>query len=128
MEVLLHHIYEYKKGLRNLVLHTMHKELLPEAEIKLQKQNVSYIVQRVTNTKVNIFFGNNECLDVIRHIGLKPLNTFTPEEDFILGIMLGYDRKQQCERYIKLKQKAPTPFNEISLFKIREQTKRLVSL
>ena len=33
----------------------------------------------------------------------KPLNKLTPEEDFMLGIMLGYDISMQCERYCKPK-------------------------
>lgn len=33
----------------------------------------------------------------------RPLNQLTPEEDFILGAMLGYDICAQCERYCKRK-------------------------
>ena len=29
----------------------------------------------------------------------RPLNMLTPEEDFILGAMLGYDICAQCKRY-----------------------------
>lgn len=29
----------------------------------------------------------------------RPLNLLTPEEDFILGAMLGYDICAQCKRY-----------------------------
>lgn len=29
----------------------------------------------------------------------RPLNRLTPEEDFILGAMLGYDICAQCKRY-----------------------------
>lgn len=102
MKVLLHHIYEYKKGLRNLVLHTLNASLRHQAEEKLIRQNIPYEIREVTPTKVNIFFGAEECVDVIRLIGDKPLNYFTPEEDYILGTMLGYDRLQQCRRYIKM--------------------------
>ena len=39
-------------------------------------------------------------LDVYkRQIIIRPLNKLTPEEDFILGAMLGYDICQQCKRY-----------------------------
>ena len=36
---------------------------------------------------------------------MKPrsLSDLTDEEDFILGVMLGYDRLKQCERYLKRK-------------------------
>ena len=29
----------------------------------------------------------------------------TPEKDFMLGVLLGYDKTKQCERYLKLKEK-----------------------
>ncbi len=106
MKVLTHHIYEYKKGLRHLVLHTLDASLKVEAELKLQQQGIDYIVRYVTPSKINLFFGNPECVDVIDKIGNKNLNEFTPEEDFILGTMLGYDRLQQCARYIKKKNSA----------------------
>ncbi len=104
MKVLVHHIYEYKKGLRHLVLHTLDASFRYEAERKLQIQNIDYIVREVTPSKINLFFGDKECVDVLREIGNKKLNEFTPEEDFILGTMLGYDGVLQCRRYLKLKQ------------------------
>lgn len=105
MKVLSHHIYEYKKGLRHLVLHTLDANLRFEAEAKLRQRNISYVIRQVTETKINIFFGDEACIEVIRAIGDKKLNEFTPEEDFILGIMLGYDSLKQCDRFLKLKQK-----------------------
>ncbi len=33
----------------------------------------------------------------------RPLNQLTPEEDFILGTMLGYDLCAQCERFCERK-------------------------
>lgn len=33
----------------------------------------------------------------------RPLNLLTPEEDFMLGTMLGYDICAQCERYCERK-------------------------
>ncbi len=103
MQVLNHHIYEYQKGLRHLVLHTMNSKDLERAERKLQKYEIDYLTVRVNSTKVNIFFGSQECVDVVRSFNGKPLNLLTAEQDFILGIMLGYDRKAQCERFLKRK-------------------------
>lgn len=105
MKVLVHHIYEYKKGLRHLVLHTLDSNLRIEAERKLKLQSIDFIVREVTPSKINLFFGDKECVDVLREIGNKKLNEFTSEEDFILGTMLGYDRILQCQRYLKLKHK-----------------------
>lgn len=103
MKVLCHHIYEYKKGLRNLVLHTMQAEDLEEAKSKLDRHSIEFFIQQVSPKKINIFFGKKECIDIIRSFGNKPLNIYTPDEDFILGIMLGYDRIQQCKRYLDKK-------------------------
>lgn len=101
MKVLLHHIYEYKKGLRNLVLHTLSSKYQKEAENILKRQNIKHITQNVTANKINIFFGTEHCVEIIESFGDKPLYDYTPEEDFILGTMLGYDQIQQCKRYIK---------------------------
>ncbi|WP_319475799.1 DUF2023 family protein [Marispirochaeta aestuarii] len=101
MKILYHHIYEYKKGLRSLVLHTLASEYLHEAECRLKRNDISYIVHRVNETKANIFFGDRNCVAVVASFGEKSLYDLTPEEDFILGIMLGYSRIEQCRRYIK---------------------------
>ena len=53
--------------------------------------------------KVNLYFGKRSCLDAVQTFVDKPLNKLTPEEDFMLGIMLGYDISMQCERYCKRK-------------------------
>lgn len=107
MKVLSHHIYEYKKGLRNLVLHTMQTEDLEDAQSKLKQQHIEYHIQQVNTHKINIFFGKKECIEIIRSFGNKPLNEYNYEEDFILGIMLGYDRMQQCQRYLDKKANNP---------------------
>ena len=103
MKVLVHHIYEYKKGLRHLVLHTLNVSERDEAEHKLKNQRIDYFVQEVSPTKINLFFGTADCVNVVREIINKRLNELTPEEDFILGTMLGYDRIQQCIRYLQKK-------------------------
>lgn len=100
MKVFCHHIYEYKKGLRNLVLHTMHPSLRIDAQQKLEINNISFVIKEVSPTKINIFFGAPECVEVIKYFGNKKLSDYTPEEDFILGVMLGYCRKLQCNRYL----------------------------
>jgi hypothetical protein len=95
-----HHIYEYRKGLRNLILFTTTADMRADMVRKLEKYDISYLIYRVTDKKINIFFGNSDCVEVLRGIGKTNLSLFTPEEDFILGIMLGYDRLLQCKRYV----------------------------
>ncbi len=99
MKVLMNHIYEYKKGVRRMVLFTFNKKYEDAATRRLESQNISYIIQPIGNDRLNLFFGRKECLDAIRLIVTRPLNELTPEEDFILGAMLGYDICMQCERY-----------------------------
>ncbi len=101
MEVLAHLIYEYRKRLRSLALHTFPASEKEYVERKSQNLNIDYLMQTVTPQKINVFFGETACVDIVRRIGTKPLNQYTPEEDFILGIMLGYDRLQQCDRYLE---------------------------
>ncbi|MGB6128939.1 MAG: DUF2023 family protein [Psychrilyobacter sp.] len=101
MKVFVHHIYEYEKGLRNLVLHTTSKDNLEMIEMKLGKRKINYKIYETKNNNLNIFFGAEECVEVIKKIGKDYLGDYTAEEDFILGIMLGYDRKKQCERFMK---------------------------
>jgi hypothetical protein len=103
MQVLLHHVYEYKKGLRSLVLHTMGSEEQDKAEEILQRKGIKYFLQAVNERKINIFFGSEQCVNIVESFGKESLSDFTDEQDFILGIMLGYDRNQQCDRYIKRK-------------------------
>ena len=108
MKVFCHHIYEYKKGLRNLILHTMASTDTEAAVRKLEANNISYLIQPVTSTKVNVFFGAEECVEVIRCFCHKRLNELSPEEDFILGSLLGYNQVVQCSRYLKKKKEAPS--------------------
>ncbi len=103
MKVLMNHIYEYQKGVRRMVLFTFSKRYESFALTRLQHQNIPYIVQPLSGDSMNLFFGKQECLDAIRLIVDKPLCKLTPEEDFILGAMLGYDICAQCERFCKRK-------------------------
>jgi hypothetical protein len=127
MKVLFHHIYEYKRGLRNLVLHTISSDLRVIAEEKLLKNSIPFIIRKVNEKKVNIFFGAKECVKVIESFGDKCLSEFSVEEDFILGIMLGYNRIEQCKRYIKRKYGNYINIPSIKCLKITEQQKVLSS-
>ena len=106
MKVFLNHIYEYKKGVRRMVLYTFDGKYKEFAVERLEHQGIDYILRPLSNGCVNLFFGRKECLNAIRHFVNRPLNELTPEEDFILGAMLGYDICLQCERYCERKQKS----------------------
>jgi len=73
-----------------------------KAKRRLEKNKINYTIQRLKNGNINLFFGKEDCLLVAGKIcGDKPLNLLTPEEDFILGILLGYSISEQCSRYCK---------------------------
>lgn len=100
--MLIHHIYEFRKGLRNLVMHTLPSALVEEAKGKLRYFGIEYHIQPCVSDKVTIYFGSPGCVDVVRRITHgKKLVEMTPEEDFMLGSMLGYGVQIQCERYLK---------------------------
>ena len=106
MTVFNHLLYEYKKGLRDLALHTCHASYREKIESKLNQMEIDYIVQQVTPEKINVFFGDHHCVDIIRLLGNKRLYEYTDEEDFILGVMLGYNRLEQCKRYMRNKKQS----------------------
>lgn len=105
LRMIMHHIYEFKKGIRSLVLCTVGKRCAEIVAQRLNKQGIDYIVQNVTDDKVNLYFGKKVCLDTVSIFTDKPLNMLTPEEDFMLGAMLGYDIQIQCERFCNRKSK-----------------------
>lgn len=101
MKLFMHQIYEYRKGVRQLVLCTMCPECCRLLCERLSTQGIAYVEQPVSERKVNLYFGSGECLNVVRTFVDKPLNELSAAEDFMLGAMLGYDIRQQCERYCK---------------------------
>lgn len=103
MKVLMNHIYEYKKGVRRMILFTCNRRFEQQACHRLCRQSIDYVVQPAGKENVNVYFGRRECLDAIRLFVTRPLNELSPEEDFILGAMLGYDICAQCERYCERK-------------------------
>lgn len=105
LKVLMNHIYEYRKGVRKMVLFTCNKRYEQQACNRLQNMDIPFLIQQAGKNNLNFYFGRKECLEAIRYIISRPLNQITPEEDFILGTMLGYDLCAQCERYCERKKK-----------------------
>ena len=68
IRIFLNHIYEFKKGVRNMVLYTMSKEHEEFAIRRLKNQKISYMIQEVGTNKINLFFGKAECMEAMRHI------------------------------------------------------------
>ncbi len=101
LKVFLNHIYEFKKGVRQMVLYTTNRQYESFAVKRLTGQGISYFVQSVGDDKINLFFGHKECINAIQYLITCPLNELSPEKDFILGAMLGYNICDQCDRYCR---------------------------
>ena len=103
MKVFRHHVYEYKKGIRRLILHTTLRVHQARIERILQKNEIVFLIHHLGEKRINVFFGDRACIEVIRNFNKHHLFELTDEEDFILGTMLGYDTAKQCERYLARK-------------------------
>lgn len=101
MEVFYHLLYEHGRGLRDLALYTIQPSDQPVVEAELLREGVSYLFCPIEDGRVNVYFGHRACVEVVKSFGTCPHCFHTPEQDFLLGIMLGYDRTRQCERYLK---------------------------
>ena len=95
-----HHLYELGRGVRPLFLMTLASRELPLLLARLERAGIDHFVQQVSPAKANLFFGRDAFVAVARALVIRPLNALTAEEDFMLGTMLGYDREQQCRRYL----------------------------
>lgn len=101
LRLFCHGIYEYKKGVRNLILTTEKSLYKVEIERRLTQENIAYLIHSIDNDKINVFFGAKDCINIVKTFEDKNLNELTPEQDFILGIMLGYDELPQYRRYLE---------------------------
>jgi len=105
LSVFRHCIYEHEKGVRPLFLITVDESQYDTVITKLQSKEISFYVQKVSSTNINIYFGDSCCIKVVRCFVCKGLANLSDEEDFMLGIMLGYSPSIQCKRYISRKQR-----------------------
>jgi hypothetical protein len=95
-----HSIYEYGKGIRPLFMLTMPIDELPTVLARLRTTPMASYVHRVDESRINLFFGAPSHVQVVRTFVDKPLSRLTPQEDFMLGMLLGYDPDQQCRRLL----------------------------
>lgn len=103
MQVFRHLVYEYQKELRDLCLFTCSDEHMGRIEKTLTFQKIPYLIYPLEKGKINVFFGEQACLDILKQLSSSNLSLLTPEEDFMLGIMLGYGKTQQYQRFLNKK-------------------------
>jgi len=114
MRLLLNQIYEFRKGVRSLFMLTATGCEIAQIRLRLDREGIDHFPHFVSPTKANIFFGRGPWVETARRIVTGPLNQLSPEEDFILGTLLGYDGEGQCRRYLtrRLRHDGPPPAGE----------------
>lgn len=105
LKVFSHQLYECRKGVRSVALATLPIDCLEVAQRKLDTAELAYFVCPLNDDKLNLFFGQAECIDVVKLFCHKPLHTLSAEEDFMLGAILGYSICEQCNRYKVMKKR-----------------------
>ena len=96
-----HQLYELSKGIRPLSMLTVTKPECDPVVRRLMRDGVAYYLHEACATKVSVLFGRPAAVAAARRFLTKSLCKLSPEHDFMLGILLGYDREQQCVRYIE---------------------------
>lgn len=114
MELFKNLIYEYKKGVRDMALYTCRTSDFEKYRKVLNLTKTPYHSEHIGQKKCNIYFGNLKCLNILKNFSSTDLNKITPEEDFILGIMLGYSREEQYSRLLKRKNFSPSQIPDFS--------------
>lgn len=107
MKFLANHLYEYRKGVRQMFMMTLTPQEAEPITRRLGEESIDFYVHRVTAAKVNVLFGRTPWVETARRVVNKPLSHLTPEEDFILGTLLGYDKEQQCLRFLGMTRAQP---------------------
>ena len=79
LKVFLNHIYEFKKGVRRMVLYTTNKRYKEFAVKRLASQRIKFIVQPVDEERINLFFGCDECIEAIRLLVNRDMSQSFPE-------------------------------------------------
>ena len=59
LKVFLNHIYELKKGVRQMVLYTTNKRYEDFAVKRLRSQRIKFVIQPVDDERINLFFGKS---------------------------------------------------------------------
>ncbi|RAI42692.1 DUF2023 family protein [Rhodoplanes roseus] len=95
-----HHLYELSKGMRPLVLMTVNAEAAKPIVDHLVATGVAHHVHEACRSRFNVVFGRPAAVMAAQRFMVGPLCDLSPEHDFMLGILLGYDRDQQCLRYL----------------------------
>lgn len=100
LQIFNHHLYELSKGMRPLAMMTLTAETATSVVARLAAAGVAYHVHEACHERVNVVFGSQPAVMAVRRFMVGPLCQLSAEHDFMLGVLLGYDREMQCARYL----------------------------
>lgn len=100
MHIFGYYLYEYTRGVRSLFRMTMSAAQAEPIIERLTVEAVEHFVQEVDDDRVDVFFGRAVVVATARRLASKPLGLLSPQEDFMLGTLLGYDLELQCRRFL----------------------------
>ena len=100
LKIFHHHLHELAKGLRPLAMMTLTVEEAVLVVGELVASVTPHHVQWACRDEVDVVFGRPAAVATARLLLERRLCDLTDEQDFMLGILLGYDREQQCLRYL----------------------------
>lgn len=103
LDLFIHMIYELDKGVRVLSLLTTSSDNEEVIREKLDSSEYKYMIEHLNNKMINVYFGTANSIKVVESFKKAPLSHLSPEEDFILGVLLGYNTEKQCSRYLTRK-------------------------
>ncbi|RJF68356.1 DUF2023 family protein [Rhodopseudomonas palustris] len=101
LQIFNHHLYELSKGMRPLALMTMTVEAAAPVIARLQSRGIAHHVHEACPDRVNVVFGSRLAVQVVSSFMVGPLCGLSAEHDFMLGVLLGYDREMQCVRFLE---------------------------
>ena len=103
LDVFIHMLYELDKGVRILSLLTTSYDNEEVIREKLEECGYDYMIEYLNEKMINVYFGNKDSIKVVKSFNKSSLSYLSPEEDFILGVLLGYNTEKQCQRYLNRK-------------------------
>ncbi len=100
LQIFNHHLYELSKGMRPLAMMTMTLDAAAPVIARLESRGIAHHVHEACPERVNVVFGSRPAVKAVRCFLTGPLCHLSAEHDFMLGVLLGYDREMQCVRYL----------------------------
>ncbi|MBB5045437.1 hypothetical protein HNR60_000166 [Rhodopseudomonas rhenobacensis] len=100
LKIFNHHLYELSKGLRPLAMMTLSAAAAAQVIARLEAVGIAHHVHEACPERVNVVFGSRPAVKAVRQFMVRPLCELSAEHDFMLGVLLGYDREMQCARYL----------------------------